>query len=218
MELMHLIDDFLNNKDEQQAVGMSAYMRDQFLFLGIPTPLRKKLCREYFKTAKKSKVVDWEFIKACWDNPYRELQYVALDYLAAMQKFLTPQDIPRIKELAVTKSWWDTIDALDKIIGNIALSHPNVNDILIAWSTDKNMWLRRIAIDHQLLRKDKTNTELLEKIIINNFGSNEFFINKAIGWSLRDYSKTNPEWVRGFVEKYKELLAPLSIKEASKYI
>lgn len=218
MELMNLIDDFLNNKDEQQAVSMSAYMRDQFLFLGIPTPLRKKLCREYFKTSKKSKIVDWEFIRACWGNPYRELQYAAIDYLVVMQTFLTPSDVPGIKELTLTKSWWDTIDGLDRIIGNIALSYPEVNNTLLAWSVDENIWLRRIAIDHQLLRKDKTNTKLLEKIIVNNLGSREFFINKAIGWSLRDYSKTNPEWVKCFIEKHKEHLAPLSIKEASKYI
>ncbi|WP_217636838.1 DNA alkylation repair protein [Dendrosporobacter quercicolus] len=218
MERIHLIDDFLNNKDEQQSLRMSAYMRNQFLFLGIPTPLRKKLCKEYFKTAKKVKIVDWEFIKICWDNPYRELQYVAIDYLVAMQNFLTPQDVPKIKELALKKPWWDTIDGLDKLIGNIAFLNPEVNDVLIDWSTDESMWLRRIAIDHQLLRKDKTNTELLEKIIINNFGSHEFFINKAIGWSLRDYSKTNPKWVSCFIEKYYTQLAPLSIKEASKYI
>jgi 3-methyladenine DNA glycosylase AlkD len=89
---------------------------------------------------------------------------------------------------------------------------------MLAWSVDDNIWLRRIAIDHQLLRKEKTDTALLEAIIENNFGQKEFFINKAIGWSLRDYSKTNPEWVRAFVEKYRDKLAPLSIKEASKYI
>ena len=218
MELMHLMDDFLNNKDEQQAISMRAYMRDQFLFLGIPTPLRKKLCREYFKIAKKSKIVDWAFIRACWDSPYRELQYVAMDYLVAMQKFLAPLDVPGIRELALIKSWWDTIDGLDRIIGNIALSYPDVNNTLLEWSIDENLWLRRIAIDHQLLRKNKTDTELLEKIIVNNLGSSEFFVNKAIGWSLRDYSKTNPEWVKCFIERHKVQLAPLSIKEASKYI
>lgn len=218
MELMNLIDDFLNSKDQQQAVSMGAYMRDQFVFLGIPAPLRKKLCREYFKTAKKSKTVDWDFIRACWNNPYRELQYAAVDYLAVMQSFLTPLDVLGIKELAVTKSWWDTIDGLDRIMGDIALSYHEVNTILLAWSVDEDMWLRRIAIDHQIHRKEKTNTELLEKIIINNLESSEFFINKAIGWSLRDYSKTNPAWVKCFIEKHKEQLAPLSIKEASKYI
>lgn len=218
MELIQLIDDFLHSKDEHQAISMSAYMRNQFLFLGIPMPLRKKLCREYFRTAKKTKIVDWKFIRACWDHSYRELQYVAMDYLVAMEKFLTPLDVPKIKELALMKSWWDTIDGLDRIVGNIALSYPAVNNTLLEWSLDESLWLRRIAIDHQLIRKDKTNTELLEKIIVNNLGSHEFFINKAIGWSLRDYSKTNPDWVKCFIETHKDQLAPLSVKEASKYI
>ena len=89
---------------------------------------------------------------------------------------------------------------------------------MLEWSLDDDFWVRRVAIDHQLCRKEKTNTELLEKILVNNFGSDEFFINKAIGWSLRDYSKTNPEWVRAFVEKHAVRMAKLSVKEAGKYI
>lgn len=107
---------------------------------------------------------------------------------------------------------------MDRIVGDIALRDNRVNDILLNWSLDKNIWLRRIAIDHQLLRKEKTNTKLLEQIIINNLNRQEFFINKAIGWSLRDYSKTNPKWVKEFVKKYKDSMSNLSIKEASKYI
>jgi 3-methyladenine DNA glycosylase AlkD len=83
---------------------------------------------------------------------------------------------------------------------------------------DENIWLRRIAIDHQLARKDKTDTALLEQIIVNNLGQREFFINKAIGWSLREYSKTNPDWVRGFIEQHKDGLSPLSVREGSKYL
>ncbi|MDR1589445.1 MAG: DNA alkylation repair protein, partial [Oscillospiraceae bacterium] len=100
----------------------------------------------------------------------------------------------------------------------IALRFPQVNDTLIAWSADGNFWLRRIAIDHQLKRKEKTDATLLERVIVNNFGQTEFFVNKAIGWSLREYSKTNPGWVRGFIERHRNAMAPLSIKEASKYI
>ena len=103
-------------------------------------------------------------------------------------------------------------------IGALALKDSNVNKILLEWSLDENIWLRRIAIDHQLLRKEKTNTELLEKILKNNLGQAEFFINKAIGWALRDYSKTNSEWVKNFIEKNRENIVKLSIKEASKYL
>ena len=146
------------------------------------------------------------------------MQYSALDYLQIVKELLTDKDIPRLKKLVLTKSWWDTIDYLDMIIGGIALKYPEINNVLLEWSVDENIWLRRIAIDHQLLRKEKTNIELLKKIIENNFEQTDFFINKAIGWALRDYSKTNPEWVRNFIEKNKEKMAKLSIREASKYI
>lgn len=89
---------------------------------------------------------------------------------------------------------------------------------MLEWSTDQDLWMRRIAIDHQLCRKEKTNTELLEKIIVNNFGSSEFFINKAIGWSLRDYSRTDPDWVICFLQTYSDKMDKLSVREASKYL
>ncbi|OOC99158.1 DNA alkylation repair enzyme [Streptococcus pneumoniae] len=88
----------------------------------------------------------------------------------------------------------------------------------IKWSLSDNIWLRRVAIDHQLLRKEKTNTQLMEKILLHNLNQTEFFINKAIGWILRNYSKTNPTWVTCFIDKNKERMAELSIKEASKYL
>jgi 3-methyladenine DNA glycosylase AlkD len=83
---------------------------------------------------------------------------------------------------------------------------------------DDNFWLRRIAIDHQLLRKEKTDTALLETILVGNLNHNEFFIKKAIGWSLREYSKTNLEWVATFIAKYRYQMSNLSIREASKYL
>ena len=218
MELTALIDAILASKDEQQAIGMRVYMRNQFQFLGVPTPVRRTICKPYFKQAKKSETVDWDFINRCWANQYREFQYVAKDYLDVMQDFLTPLDIPKIRELAVIKSWWDTIDGLDRTVGNIVFSYPNMNSLMLQWSIDENIWLRRIAIDHQLSRKEKTDTDMLAKIIENNFESDEFFINKAIGWALREYSKTNPQWVRAFIEKNRDKMASLSIREASKYL
>jgi 3-methyladenine DNA glycosylase AlkD len=217
MSLHQCIESLLQNGNPQQAEKMRAYMRNQFDFLGIPAPQRKILCRPYFKVAKNDPV-DWTFIRTCWDSPWRKLQYTAVDYLTIMETQLTLKDIPALRTLAITKSWWDTIDGLDRIVGAIALNEPSVNLILLEWSTDNNIWLRRIAIDHQLLRKNRTDTDLLETIIVNNLGHNEFFIQKAIGWSLRDYSKTNPDWVQSFIDKYRDKLAPLSIREASKYL
>lgn len=100
----------------------------------------------------------------------------------------------------------------------VALQDDSVKDVLQEWSVDENLWLRRVAIDFQQRYKEKTDKEFLVKVIINNLGSNEFFINKSIGWSLREYSKTNPEWVKDFIDQHRENMSSLSIKEASKYI
>ena len=205
-------------RDEEKAPPMKAYMKNLFPFLGIPTPIRKKGCKEFFREAKKSKEIDWNFINRCWEQDYREFQYIAIDYLVLMKHALIVEDLNAIKRLILSKSWWDTIDGLDKIVGDIALENPAVNDMLLAWSKNENIWLRRIAIDHQLSRKEKTNTDLLEQILINNLDQSEFFINKAIGWSLREYSKTNPEWVRSFIQNHQEGLSSLSIREGSKYL
>ncbi|MDD4842834.1 MAG: DNA alkylation repair protein [Anaerotignum sp.] len=218
MESVIIFSTMENLKNEEAAIKMAAYMRNQFPFLGVRPPKRKTVCKEVFREAKKSKTVDWEFLDNCWENRYREMQYLVMDYLAVMQKFLTFEDVPKIKHYVNTKQWWDTIDGLDRIIGSIGLVDDKIDGLMLAWSKDEDFWVRRLAIDHQLCRKEKTNKELLEEILVNNFGSNEFFINKAIGWSLRDYSKVNPHWVRNFVEKYQDQMNRLSIREASKYI
>lgn len=218
MNFTELLEDLKAWADADRAAQMSAYMRNQFQFLGVQTPKRREICKKYFKNAKGESPIDWSFVVNCWEDPHRELQYSAVNYLAGMRDMLQPIDVPRLKELAVTKSWWDTIDGLDRLVGHIALRYPEVNETLLQWSVDENIWLRRIAIDHQLDRKDKTDTDLLEQIISNNFGQKEFFINKAIGWSLREYSKTNPGWVRDFLERHAASLAALSKREAGKYL
>ena len=209
---------FEENEDRENAVKMAKYMRNQFAFYGIPTPKRKKLYRDILKDEKKRKTVDWDFLDQCYEDEHREFQYLVSDYLIALSSVLTYEDIPKIRKYIKEKQWWDTIDFLDQVIGDIGLRDARVDGLMLEWSEDENFWVRRIAIDHQLLRKEKTNTALLEKIIVNNLGSREFFINKAIGWSLRDYSKTDPEWVRDFIRRYGDRMDKLSVREAGKYM
>ena len=209
---------FEQNRDEENAIKMSKYMRDLFKFYGIPTPVRKSLYKDLLKEEKAKKTIDWNFLDKCYEDDYREFQYLVLDYIENMQKFLNYDDVPKLYKYIKSKQWWDTIDRFDRIVGNIAFKDDRINDLMLKWSKDEDFWLRRIAIDHQLGRKDKTNTKLLEQILINNFGSDEFFINKAIGWSLRDYSKTTPNWVKDFLSKYENKMDKVSLKEAYKYI
>lgn len=213
-QILHALEAQQNPAD---AAAMSAYMRKLFSFLGVRTAERRRIARDCFRKAD-ARCLDWAFIEKCWQSPWREMQYVALDYLHLRAGLLSPADVPRLKALVTRKSWWDTIDSLDRIIGGIALRHPEVERTLLAWSTDENIWLRRVAIDHQLLRKKNTNTDLLGRILVNNLGRQEFFINKAIGWALRDYSKTDPAWVRAFIETHRDEMAALSLREASKYL
>ena len=196
---------------------MEAYMKNKFSFLGVQKPILKKIEREFFKPFIKHPI-DWTFVEECWQQPYREFQYIAMDYLDKKKKELRPEDFPKLKQLAQTKSWWDSIDQLDLIIGEITFHYPETKQVMLEWSKDQDFWLRRIAIDNQLMRKEKTDTDLLEKVILNNLGQSEFFINKAIGWSLRNYSKVNPDWVGAFIDRYREQLSPLSIREGSKYL
>lgn len=205
-------------RNDGNAAMMSSYMRDKFDFYGIHAVPRKDAYKDLLSIEKKNRIVDWIFLDTCWADEHREFQYLVADYLRAMQKFLTYDDVPRIERFIRSKQWWDTIDVLDKVVGNIAFVDSRINDLMSAWSQDDDFWVRRVAIDHQICRRQRTDTQLLEKIIVNNFGSKEFFINKAIGWSLRDYSKTDPEWVSAFIDKYRSLMHPLSIREASKYL
>ncbi len=209
---------FEENRNKEKAEKMAAYMRNQFSFYGIATPIRRAIYKDFLKKGRKNICIDWELLDKCWADEYREFQYFGVDYLNVKKPFLTYDDALKIKKYIQAKQWWDTIDGLDQIVGHIAFTDERINELMLNWSKDKDFWVRRIAIDHQLNRKEKTNTQLLEQILVNNFGSSEFFINKAIGWSLRDYSKTNAQWVRNFIEKYGDRMDKLSIREASKYV
>ena len=218
MKLLDLITDLEENRNELLAESMSKYMQDKFRFVGVRGATRTEIYKKYFPDARKTKTIDWDFVENCWNKEEREFQYAVVYYLKAMQKFLKREDISRLKYLIVTKSWWDTVDLLAKVIGSLIIRIKGYDQIMLEWSKDSNIWLRRVAILYQLSLKDKVDKQVLDEILVNNLGDSEFFINKAIGWALRDYSKYNPEWVREFIKKNKENMANLSIREASKYI
>lgn len=208
----------IENSDPELARQMESYMRNKFKFYGLKTPERRKSYHDLIKLEKANKKIYWKFLDQAWVDEHREAQYFVCDYLIALEKYLKFEDIDHIFNYVKSKQWWDTIDSLIKPIGNIGLRDDRVSDLMLVWSKDDDFWVRRVAIEHQLLRKDKMNVELLNAILENNLGNSEFFINKAIGWALRDYSKTNPDWVKNFISKHHTEMATLSIKEGSKYL
>ena len=204
-------------QDNEQGTKMSAYMQDRFPFLGVPKPILKQHIKPYLQKSRKLEF-DWEFVRLCWEKPYREAQYIAVEYILLHENQFLDTDIDKIQALIIEKSWWDTVDSLDSVAGTIVWKYPYLKEKMRQWSISENIWLRRASIDFQQKYKEKTDTALFEELICNNLGTSEFFINKAIGWSLRDYSKVNPEWVRSFLGKHKDALSTLSKKEASKYL
>ena len=216
MNIQQIRELFARHADSVKAAGAKAYMRDQFEYFGIQTPVRKSLLKPLW--GEKAEPINWRFVFDCWAQPEREFQYVAMEYLTRKSHQLTADDIPNIRRLVLDKSWWDSIDALCNMVGQIVLRDSQVKQIMLDWSMDDNFWIRRMALQHQLLFRTRTDTQLLSTIICNNFGSKEFFINKSIGWVLREYAKTDPDWVRAFIDDNREQMSKLSIREASKHL
>ncbi len=206
------------HRDDENAAGMSAYMKNKFPFLGIKSQLRGELSKNWLKIKPVSHSNLWKTIHELWNLPEREYQYVAMEYLHRYRKMITLEDVMKIEGLITTKSWWDTVDNLaSKIVGLLLLKHPDhMANLVYPWITSDDMWLNRAAIIFQLKYKDEVRKELLEQAIVPHLDSTEFFHAKAIGWALRQYSKYNPAWVQHFIENHE--MQPLSHREATKYL
>lgn len=205
--------------DPANAVFQKAYMKDHFEFFGIKTELRRKITNALFRQVV---ITDHKVLKhtvmQLWKLPQREFQYAGQELLYHCRKIWTAETIGLIEYCITHKSWWDTVDYLSTYgAGHWLTMFPGqTRQRSGSWNCSGDMWLNRCSILFQLKYKKNTDTSLLEEHIVRLSNANEFFIQKAIGWALREYSKTNPAWVRTFIRAQK--LAPLSIREGSKYI
>ena len=211
--------EFAKHADAASAAGAKAYMRDQFDYFGMPTPKRRLVQKKFFASMP---LPPFEavpaIVKILWKKPQRELQYFAMELYEKYRKLFTAKDIPHFEFMITHKSWWDTVDFVSpKLIAALHLKHPELQEENCArWMKSKNTWLMRAAIIHQNLYKQKTNEELLFELILQCRTHEDFFIRKAIGWSLRQYARTNPAAVKKFVQS--NTLSPLSTKEALKHV
>jgi 3-methyladenine DNA glycosylase AlkD len=210
---------FEQNADPSQAAPMKKYMRDQFEYLGIKTPKNVALQKEFFEEHGFPKLSELELVlRDLWSLPQREFQYVAVGLLGRFNKELPAKFIKTIEYMLVTKSWWDTVDSIAG--GTVGIHFRRFPDVrakyLAKWRASDNFWLRRTTILFQLTYKKETDFDLLCEIICENLDSKEFFINKAIGWSLRQYARIDPKAVTKFVKS--TALHPLSRREAMKHL
>ena len=210
---------FKENANELYAVNAKAYLLHQFPFFGIKSPVRRALSKTHYKTYPINSLHELEtIVKECWQFPEREYQYFALELIGFHQKLWTPEIISLIEYCLITKSWWETVDGIcSEVLDKYFRIFPQQIKIITSrWNTSDNIWLQRCSIMFQRTFKKNTDTALLTSYILHCKNSKEFFVRKAIGWALRAYSKTNPEWVIEFVQQNE--LHPLSRREALKRI
>lgn len=209
--------------DPDLASQMAAYMRDQFAFLGIKAPPRDKAWRQVRAAADAEhgrpdgdELV--RFARALWQRPQREYRYLGAKSLAARASQLGPQHLDAVRELLTTDPWWDTVDILaPNVVGTLARRHAGeVVPVLDRWITDDDTWLVRTAVIHQLKAKQQTDVERLERYCTIAAPHPDFFVRKAIGWALRQYSYVDADWVEAFVARTD--LSGLSEREALKAI
>lgn len=207
--------EFEANADSKIALQQSAYLRDQFSFYGMKTPIRRAVQKPFLVKAYLPPKDNLEsLVRMLWNKPQREYHYFAQELVEKYIKQFEEKDIVLLEFMVLHNSWWDTIDFIaPKLIKAYFKKFPNQRDSqLKKWLSSNNFWLQRSCLIFQLLEKDETDVILLKHVIESLLGSKEFFINKAIGWVLRDYGRTNPKWVMEFVKNTK--LHPLSSREA----
>jgi len=210
--------------DPSRAPAMQAYMKSAMPFHGVPTPTLRKVCRTVFADVPLANAALWQAqVLALWrDARFREERYAALELAGhrRAEPFQTFSAMPIYEEMIVTGAWWDYVDDIAAhCVGPILHREPaRMRRKILAWSRSDDLWKRRTAILCQLGFKAKTDHELLYTCIEPSLASSEFFLQKAIGWALRQYARTDPAEVRRYVQTHRALLSALSRREALKHI
>lgn len=207
-----------SHRDPARANLMAKYMKNLFPFYGIPSPQRIEIGRTWHQE-KGIKSLHRDLVSGLWAVAEREAQYAAMDHVKRFKKHLDSNDIPWLESLIGEKSWWDTVDFLAvHVAGEILSRYPDLNPAIPDnWNESPDRWLNRTALLYQLKYKKATNFERLQRYILTHLGSKDFFINKASGWALREYAKTNPVGVKQFVEANPGL-SNLTKREALKHL
>ncbi len=209
--------------DPRKAPEMQRYMKSELPYRGVASPERKAFTKDLFaahplpdETAlRTAALILWR------EAGYREERYVAIDLTGhrAYRAWQTPALLPVYEEMIVTGAWWDYVDEIaNRRIGPLLRDHPGeLTPVMRAWATDEDRWKRRTSIICQLGFKEATDTALLAEAIEANLGDRDFFLRKGIGWALRQFARTEPGWVRAFVDDHPGL-SPLSVREALKHL
>jgi 3-methyladenine DNA glycosylase AlkD len=206
--------------DPAKAGPMASYMKTEMSFYGVSSRERKailKLLAREFRASSRTEYA--HAVRTLWHGEFREEKYLAIAYARSFPRYVTLSSIPIYKTMITQGAWWDFVDEIAAhLVGSVLLrQRDRLTPTMESWTTSNDIWLRRTSIICQLRHKAQTDTSLLETVCTRNLESTEFFIRKAIGWALREYAKTDPEWVIAYVERHRHEMSGLTHREAVKH-
>ncbi|MCL1588813.1 MAG: DNA alkylation repair protein [Actinomycetia bacterium] len=207
--------------DPAKAGPMAAYMKTEMPFYGVSSHKRKVISRllatEFPATSRAEYV---HAVRTLWHGEFREEKYLAIAYARLFPHYVTLSSIPMYRTMITQGAWWDFIDEIAAhLVGSVLLrQRDRLTPTMESWTMSTDMWLARTSIICQLRHKADTDTEFLDSACTRNLESTEFFIRKAIGWALREFGKTNPAWVIGYVERHQDEMSGLTHREAVKHL
>jgi 3-methyladenine DNA glycosylase AlkD len=215
--------------DAARAAQQQAYMKSELPFVGLGAPALKALLKPLLAEHRFIDRALWEdAVLELWDDAtHREEWYAVIALLRhrSYRQWLDPELLPLLEHLVRTGAWWDVVDEIaSHLVGQVLLDHrPEVTPVMDAWSVaPDSLWVRRTAMLSQLRHAERTDTHLLDRVLAANLGDTaygrEFFVRKALGWALRQYARTDAEWVRTWVATHDGRLSGLSRREALKHI
>jgi 3-methyladenine DNA glycosylase AlkD len=207
--------------DPAKAGPMASYMKTEMPFYGVSSRERKVISRLLAREFPARSRTEYEHgVRTLWNGEYREEKYLAIAYARLFPQYVTLSSIPMYRTMITQGAWWDFVDEIAAhLVGSVLLrQRDRLTPTMESWTMSSDMWLRRTSIICQLRHKADTDTALLEAACTRNLESTEFFIRKAIGWALREFSKTDPAWVIGYVERHKDEMSGLTHREAVKHL
>lgn len=207
--------------DAENAAAMAAYMKTDMPFFGVKRPDRDPIFKEMMRRYPITSRREYErAVRSLWEQPHREEKYFAIGVARAVPDYVTPPSLPLYRKLIVQGAWWDFVDEVAAhLVGVLLLNHRRqIAPEMERWIDHSDMWLRRSALLAHLRHKEATDATVLFDHCSRRLHEKEFFIRKAIGWTLREYAKTDPQAVVGFVTGHRDRMSPLSFREATKHL
>jgi 3-methyladenine DNA glycosylase AlkD len=207
--------------DPERARSVAAYLKTDMPLYGVARPDLKPILKDLVAAVPPGTPEDYRgTIRALWDRPHREEKYLAIGFARSFDDFVDTGSLDLYETLIIEGAWWDLVDEIAiRLVGRaLEKDRSTVTTRIRPWIASDDLWLRRTSIICQVTRGTSSDLDLLADACAANLADGNFFIRKAIGWALRDLSKSDPDWVRGFIDTYRDELSGLSLREASKYL